>query len=131
MKPTDTIYKHLVIKGNVVNVFRLKGNAGFLNTFDMQRAARYVSRACHILLENTTFHNNRALGITTLGKEILASLHALYCKDDLLRKAEAAGIFTPEDNYHRHLDKMFLSSEDTVNVPPRVCGIRVVVCRSS
>ena len=44
---------------------------------------------------------HRVLGIATLGREILASLRALYGKDELFNKAEATGIFKAEGALER------------------------------
>lgn len=65
-------------------------------------------------------HNchNRALEIATLGEEILASLRALYGKDELFDKAEAAGIFVSEDEI-RHICTSVIRGK-TNTTQPRV-----------
>ena len=67
-------------------------------------------------------YRNRALGIATLGGEVLASMHALYGKDEFFDKAEAAGIFAPKDEVTRILGARVV--RDHANVQPGVWSSR-------
>jgi hypothetical protein len=44
---------------------------------------------------------HRALGIASLGKEVLSSLNALYAEDETFPKAEELGIFAPKSDFDR------------------------------
>ena len=69
-------------------------------------------------LGNSYGCRNRALGIATLGGEVLASMHALYGKDEFFDRAEAAGIFAPKDELTRILGARAV--RDHANVQPAV-----------
>ena len=62
---------------------------------------------------------HRALGIASLGDEILASLHALYVKDKFFDKAEAQRIFsfTGDNLVYRALTIGFLNQSASTTQP--------------
>lgn len=62
----------------------------------------------------------RALGIASLGSEIIASLNALYAKDKFFDKAHALGIFVPGSELHRSLLTTLFTLGDA-KTQPKVC----------
>jgi len=61
---------------------------------------------------------NRALGIASLGGEVLSSLNALYAKDMFFDKAEELGIFKANHELDQAL--CMITLHDHVGARPRV-----------
>ncbi len=111
VKPTQDYHAHLLIEGNAVNILTLtSSDFEKLGQFNVRRICKYLG-----LLILKFF---RALGIASLGNEILSSLKALYADDEFFDKAETMGLFSPRDQTERVLGAMLLRNH--VNTQPEV-----------
>jgi len=82
------------------------------------RAAMYVIHSQGSQFADTRWRRS-ALGIATLGREVLASLKALYGKDEFFSKAEEAEIFEAKNAVLRTLGVRYLSDR-CIDSQPRV-----------
>ena len=78
-------------------------------SFILRQLDWFADARCHL----------SALGIATLGREILASLKALYGKDEFFSKAEEAEIFEAKNAILRTVGIRFVSDR-CIECQPRV-----------
>jgi hypothetical protein len=117
VKPTTNLNEHLLIEGNTVNVLKVS-----IEDINMLNAFAKTGRQCKLFFLAKIIADakslNRALGIESLGKEVLSSLNALYVENESFARAEALGIFAPLSDIDRILTETFL--RNCSNTRPKV-----------
>jgi len=119
VKPTKKLHEHLLIDGDTVNVFKLVvEDVDKLLKYEQKKAAMYVIHSQNSQFADTRWRRS-ALGIATLGREVLASLKALYGRDEFFSKAEEAEIFEAKNAVLRTLGVRYLTDR-CIDYQPRV-----------
>jgi len=121
--PTKHLSEHLtVVGGTAVKVLVLDGpTTRFLHTYKNNRMAQYVLLIHGFAPTSITFF--RALGVSSLGEETIASWAALLGPDlILLPIAKGLKMFNPSNDFDEEFIKYILQS-DYGDLAPKVRGI--------
>lgn len=118
IEPSGHKHEHLSIVENTVKIYSPHfDNMWELDKFSRNRIARYDA-ICSLMGHDWLCIKFRALGISSLGSEIFASLNALYGKDRLYDEAGALGLIPKNDRMR--CDRMLQLMFDRHKEPPGV-----------